>query len=88
MNAQKIFEALEEDSQNSALGIICAELEDQGYSVTINGISVNSEGFNDGEYSEIEKDLKPVAVGLLKNKILEQVFSMEFIDFHEVIIQK
>lgn len=88
MNVQKIFMALEEDTQNSALGIICGELEIQGYSVTMNGMPVSSEGFYSGKYSEIEKDLKLIEVGILKNDILEQEFSIEFIDFHEFIIKK
>ena len=88
MNIQKIFRALEEDSQNSALGIICGELEAQEYSVTINEMSVKSEGFYNGEYSKIEKDLKPIKIGLLKNNILEQEFSVEFVDYHDIIIRK
>ena len=57
MNVQKIFEALAEDSQNSALGIICGELEDQGYAVKIDGVPVSSAGFYNGKHSEIEKKL-------------------------------
>ncbi len=88
MNVQKIFRALEEDSQNSALGIICGELEAQEYSVTINGMSVKSEGFYDGKYSKIDKDLKPIKIGLFKKTILEQEFSVEFIDYHDIIIRE
>ena len=43
MNIQKIFDALHEDEMNSALGIICAELENQGYDVTIEDIKITAE---------------------------------------------
>ena len=41
-----------------------------------------------GEYSKIEKDLKPIKIGLLKKNILEQEFSVEFVDYHDIIIRK
>ncbi len=40
MNVQRIFDMLQEDQNNTALGIICAELEKQGY-------KVRDEGFHD-----------------------------------------
>ncbi len=42
MNIEKIFSALAEDEMNSALGIICSELESQGYKIEIEGIEVTS----------------------------------------------
>lgn len=86
MNIQKIFEALELDTHNSALGIICAELEAQAYEVVINGNKVTSEGFYNGEYSQIEKELVPLNFSLFKNR--EQEFAVEFVDFHEIKIGK
>jgi len=88
MNAQKIFEALEEDSQNSALGIICGELEAQGYAIIINEVPVTSEGFFEGKYPEIEKRLNDLKITLLMNGVVKQKFTVEFSEFHEIIIKK
>ena len=88
MNIQRIFEALEEDSQNSALGIICTELEAQGYTVQMNDIPVNSERFFEGDFTDIEKDNNPVNVKIFREAKFEQTFSIEFIDFHEIAIKK
>ena len=88
MNIQRIFQALEEDSSNSALGIITAELEEQDYAVQINGILLNSETIFEGKYSEIERDMKPLRVSLFKQGEMEQEFSIDFIDFHEIIFKK
>ena len=43
MNIQKIFDALGEDEMNSAIGIICAELVNQGYAITLEDIQVTAE---------------------------------------------
>ena len=37
MNVQRIFDTLHEDQDSTALGIICGELEEQGYKVQIDG---------------------------------------------------
>ncbi len=88
MNVQKIFEALEEDSQNSALGIICGELEAQGYAVKIDGVPVSFAGFYDGKHSEIEKKLGNIEFSLFVKSSLDQKFTVEFTEFHEIIIKK
>jgi hypothetical protein len=72
----------------SALGIICGELENKGYTVTINGTSVTSEGFYNDIYKEISTQTEPLNVALLKDGIFEQQFTIQFIDFHEFIIRK
>ncbi len=48
MNVQKIFDMLREDQDNTSLGIICAELEEQGYKFRIDGKDVNSAEIFDG----------------------------------------
>jgi hypothetical protein len=88
MNVQSIFEALDEDDQNSALGIICAELENQGYTVNISGRLVDSSSFFDGELPEIEGQIGPLNFVLLKAGAPEQEFAIEFTEFHEIIIKK
>jgi len=93
MNVQKIFQALREDEDNSALGIICRELENQGYTVVIDGVRVTSEGFFDGNFEEIERKVGPLDVTLMTasatQKIkLDQEFCVEFTDYHEFIIKQ
>jgi len=87
MNVQKVFDALNEDQDNSALGIICSELEAQGYKVAIDGEKVNSDGFFNGKYPEIEKKMDPLKISLFLGDALEQEFVIQFTDFHEFIIK-
>ena len=87
MNIQKIHKALDEDQDNSALGIICNQLEEQGYGVNIDGKPVSSRGFFNGEYSEIEKKLGSLRLSLIKRNNLEQEFVIEFTDFHKFVIK-
>ncbi|HPQ44617.1 MAG TPA: hypothetical protein PKZ42_10360 [Syntrophales bacterium] len=88
MNVQKIFNALMEDQGNSALGIICTELENQSYQVELNGIKVTGVGFFNDEHNDIEQSINPLNVTLFKNDQIDQKFVIEFVDFHEIIIKK
>lgn len=88
MNIQKIYDALEQDEQNSALGIITAELENQGYQVKIDGTPVDSNGLFEGNFSQLENKTEPVQVALFINGTLEQQMAIEFIDFHDFIIKR
>jgi hypothetical protein len=88
MNVQKIFDMLQEDQENTALGIICAELEEQGYKVQIDGRDISSADVYDGGQKDLEEKLGPLNVGLFKDGSLEQEFSLEFIDDREVVIER
>jgi len=88
MNVQKIFDILQEDQDNTALGIICAELEEQGYRVRIDGKDVNSAAIFDGGHKDLEDKLGPLNVALYRDGSMEQEFSLEFIDDHEVVIER
>jgi hypothetical protein len=88
MNVQKIFDMLHEDQGNTALGIICAELEEQGYRVRIDGKDVSSAGIFDGGHKDLEDKLGPLNVALYRDGSMEQEFSLEFIDDHEVVIER
>ena len=88
MNIQKIFDALQEDDQNSALGIISGELEMQGYKVKIDDRTVSAQAFYDGELKEIENAIEPLNLSIYKENELEQVFAIEFTDFHEINIKR
>jgi hypothetical protein len=87
MNIQKIFKALEEDTENSALGIICQQLEEQGYKVFINGKAVSVKGFFEDAYPELES-LSQLYICLKKGEKIEQEFILEFTDFHEIAIKR
>jgi hypothetical protein len=87
MNIQKIFEALREDEQNSALGIICSELEAQGYRVAIAGKYVDSKDIFSGRHADIEKKMEPQNLSLYRKDLLEQEFSVEFTEYHEIAIK-
>ncbi len=88
MNVQKIFDTLHEDQENTALGIICGELEEQGYKVHLDGREVTSAAIFDGDHKDLEDKLGPLAVSLYKNSSLDQEFSLEFVDDHEVVIER
>lgn len=87
MNLQTVFEALKQDQENSAWGIICRELESQGYSVAVNGRPVDSGGFFEGKHADIEGAMHPLTMSLFRDNTLEQVFSVEFTDYHEIAIK-
>jgi len=88
MNVQKIFDILQEDQDSPPLGIICAELEEQGYKVQIDNRDVNSADVYDGRQKDLEEKLGPLNVALYKDGSLEQEFSLEFIDDREVVIER
>ena len=88
MNVQKIFEMLQEDRDSTALGIISAELEEQGYRVRVDGTDVNSADIYDGKHKDLEDKLGPLNIALYRDGSLEQEFSLEFVDDHEVVIER
>jgi hypothetical protein len=90
MNIQKIFDALDEDQDNSALGIICRELEAQGYNVKIAEANrpVTAEGFFGGKHADVEDRIGPLNISLMKKGVLVQNFCIEFIEYHEIIFKK
>lgn len=88
MNVQKIFDALQEDQDNTDLGIICGELEEQGYKVQLDNREVTSAGFFDGDHKDLEDKVGPLNVSLFKDGSLEQEFTLEFVDDHEVVIER
>jgi hypothetical protein len=88
MNVERIFEALKKDQMNSALGIICFELESQGYEVEIEDIKVDSEDIFENKVPSLEEVAEPLKFKLYKNGALEQKFSINFVDFHKVVFQE
>ena len=86
MNVESIFQALEQDMDNSGLGIICRELETQGYSVAINGVNVTSDEIFSGDHAELENDLNTLKFSLSKAGRREQDFSVKFLDYHQMAI--
>jgi hypothetical protein len=88
VNVQKIFDMLQEDQDGSALGIICAELEEQGYRVRVDSKDVNSADIYDSRHKDLEDKLGPLDIALYKDGSLEHEFSLELVDDHEVVIER
>ncbi len=88
MNVQKIFDTLHGDQHNSALGLICGELEEQGYKVQLDGREVTSAGISGGDHRDLEDKAGPLNVSLYKDGSLEQEFTLEFVDDREVVIER
>ncbi len=88
MNVQRIFDSLHSDQENSAVGIICAELEEQGYKVQIDGNFINSADVYDGRHKDLESKAGPLTVALYRHDDMEQEFSIEFIEDHEIAIER
>jgi hypothetical protein len=78
MNVQKIFDALHEDTDNSALGIICYELESQGYEVMIDELNVSAEGFFNGDHVDLEEKRESLKFSLLKDGGWDKKFWINF----------
>lgn len=88
MNIENIFKALNEDEMNSALGIICNELERQGYEVIIENIEVTSEEIYEKKLPSLEELPEPLNIELVKNGEIEQKFAIDFTDYHKIIFKE
>ncbi|MCX6173986.1 MAG: hypothetical protein NTZ27_04430 [Ignavibacteriales bacterium] len=88
MNLEKIYLALSADEMNSALGIICLELESQGYGIEIEGIEVTANEIFENKLASLEEVVEPLNLKLFKSGIEEQKFSIDFIEYHEVVFKK
>lgn len=88
MNIEKIFSALDEDEMNSALGIICSELESQGYRIEIEGIEITSGEVFDNKIPSLEEIPDALNVQLFMNGKAEQKFSVVFVDYHTIYFQE
>lgn len=88
MKIESVFEALKIDQMNSALGIICSELESQGYEVEIEDIKVSSKEIFENKVQSLEEVSEPLNLKLFKDGIEEQKFSITFTDFHKVVFQE
>ncbi len=84
MNIEKIYLELNSDQMNSALGIICSELESQGYKVEVEGIQVTADEIFENKLPSLEEVAEPLNIKLFKLGQEEQKFSIYFIDYHKV----
>lgn len=88
MNIEKIFTAFNKDPMNSALGIICSELESQGYEIEIEDIKVRSDDIFQNKVPSLEEVTDPLNIKLYKNGSVEQKFSIKFVEYHQVVFQE
>jgi len=84
MNIEKIFSALNDDEMNSGLGIICAELENQGFEIEIEDIRVTANEIFENKIPSLEEVAEPLNIKLFKNGQEEQKFSIDFKNYHKV----
>ncbi len=93
MNVQKIFEALNEGTEKSVLGVICRELENQSYSVVVDDVPVTADEFFQGRHQDIEQKKGPFNIALLNTSLtrkvkIEQEFCIEFSGLREFMIKQ
>ncbi len=88
MNIEKVIEALKIDQMNSALGIVCSELEPQGYEVEIEDIKFTSEEIFENKAPSLEEVPSALNIKLFKFGKEEQKFSITFTDFHKMVFQE
>lgn len=86
MKIKTLFEALEKSTEKSGLGVICRELESQGYTVRVDDIDVSSDGFFNDRYLELEKKIDPFKISLYKGEVLDREILVEFVDFREIVV--
>lgn len=88
MNIEKIFNALEEDDMNSGIGIICSELERQGYKVKIEDIVVTAEDIFEGKAGYLEEFSDALNIEISSEIKEKQKFKIRFINFHYCVFEK
>lgn len=70
---------------NSALGIVCTELERQGYIIQIEDIKVTGKEIFDNKIPSLEEVTVHSKTKLSRNGKINQEFDIEFVDYHQVI---
>jgi hypothetical protein len=89
MNVEKLFRALEEaDTTKHILCIICAELERQGYQVSVNDAKLTSGMFEQRTVSPELLNETEMDVTISKPGEDSQSFRIEFSGFHAITISK
>lgn len=88
MNVERVFRALNEDDVNSALGVFCYELENQGYVLEIEGIFLKSNEIFQNKFPSLEEVIEPLNIKIYKDGIFEQKFSISFTEYHKIIFQE
>lgn len=87
MNIEKLFNAVKEDEMNSAIGLICLELEKQGYQIKIEGIDITSDEIFNGKAEYLEQFPDKYIFEIIKNNYTKQKFVVRFIEFHQFILE-
>lgn len=88
MNIESVFNSLDEDEMNSALGTIVSSLEKQGYTIEIEGIQVTAEEILENKLPSLEEVLGPLNFILYKEQKQDQKFAIDFTDYHEIVFMK
>lgn len=88
MNVEKLFDAVDFDAVNTPLGVICYELEQQGYKVRIEGIDIVSSDLHETIFSDLSESSDEFRIELLKDGLVEQKFKLVFTDSHRFSIHQ
>ena len=88
MNIEKLFNAVSDDEMNSSLGLICLELENQGYQIKIEGIEVTSDEIFNGKAEYLELLPDKYIFEIVKESGTKQKFVIRFIDYHNFILER
>jgi len=88
MNIEKLFDAVLNDDMNSALGLICLELERQGYSIKIQDIEVTSEELFSGKSEYLEQYPGIYIFEIINELGDKQKFAVKFLDYHKFSLEK
>lgn len=88
MNIQKVFDTLQDDMDNSGLGIICCELEMQGFSVYIDNIPVKTDDIFEDKHVDLENKMGLLDFIILKDDKVVREFSIDFVDFHQIVLKE
>ena len=87
MNIQKIYSAVDSDEMNSPLPSIIWELEQQGYTVKIEGVDVTTGDIEDKLFDDLERATSELTFELLKENQPVQKFKLVFTDYHKFNFQ-
>jgi len=87
MNIQKIYAAVDSDEMNSPLPSIIFELEQQGYTVKIEGVEVTAGDMADDLFEDLERATNEFEIELTMDSEFSQKFKLVFTDYHKFNFQ-
>jgi len=87
MNIQKIFNSVDSDEMNSPLVSIIWELQQQGYVVKLEGVTVTADDMEDELFEDLVKATNEYEIEIIKSSASSQKFRLVFTDYHKFNFQ-